>query len=446
MSDNTVAQLLQLEQQIRRCESASELMYIMVNLTKQLLPYSQGMFLEGDNRQTLKLRAVSDLALVDRSTPFASWLEKIASWEDKQSQEKSIRVLITSSWEPYLQKDMAEFSPPNILWVPLSFPSNPDSRAGVLLLARSEPWSEREIGIAEHLASCYAHAMKVFKQGFRWRRSLSWLVSRKVQLAALIIFLGVAFIPVHLTVLAPAEIIARTPTLVTSPLAGAVKQVLVKPGDQVFEGQLVATLDKTEFIGLYTVAERELDKAKAELRTAVQAGYVDRKKKSDIAELESQVRLKQIELDYARKRLQQTDLLAQQDGVAILNDPGQWQGRPVVIGERILSIANPEQIQLEVLLPVKDAISLEKGSDVMLYLDTDPLNPLLFKIVYASFSAQLTPDQTVAYRLVSEPKGPIEETPRIGLRGSAKLFGEQVSLAYYLLRRPITFVRQAFGW
>jgi len=39
-----------------------------------------------------------------------------------------------------------------------------------------------------------------------------------------------------------------------------------------------------------------------------------------------------------------------------------------------------------------------------------------------------------------------EDLPhRIGLRGTAKLYGEKVSLAYYLLRRPITFVRQHLG-
>lgn len=254
------------------------------------------------------------------------------------------------------------------------------------------------------------------------------------------------FIPVRLSVLAPAEIIPRTPSLVTSPMAGAVKEVLVDPGDYVNKGQLVATLDKTEFNGLYNVAVRELDKAKTELRTVIQAGYVDRKRKSDIAELESQVALKEVERDYAYKRLQQTDLRAQQDGVVILNDPDQWQGRPVVVGERILSIANPEQIQLEVWLPVKDAISLEKGGEVELYLDIDPLNPMLFKVAYASFSAQLTPDQTVSYRVVAEPAHQKIDPPRIGLRGSAKLYGQQVSLAYYLLRRPITFIRQMLGW
>ena len=36
--------------------------------------------------------------------------------------------------------------------------------------------------------------------------------------------------------------------------------------------------------------------------------------------------------------------------------------------------------------------------------------------------------------------------PRIGLRGTAKVYGEKVSLFYYLFRRPITYLRQHLGW
>ena len=38
-----------------------------------------------------------------------------------------------------------------------------------------------------------------------------------------------------------------------------------------------------------------------------------------------------------------------------------------------------------------------------------------------------------------------EGLPRIGLRGTAKVYAEQVSLGYYLLRKPIAFVRRSLG-
>ena len=35
--------------------------------------------------------------------------------------------------------------------------------------------------------------------------------------------------------------------------------------------------------------------------------------------------------------------------------------------------------------------------------------------------------------------------PRIGLRGTAKIYAAQVTLGYYLLRKPIAYIRRSFG-
>ena len=36
--------------------------------------------------------------------------------------------------------------------------------------------------------------------------------------------------------------------------------------------------------------------------------------------------------------------------------------------------------------------------------------------------------------------------PRIGLRGSAKIFGDEVRLFFYLFRKPIIVLRQTLGF
>ncbi|PYF83296.1 HlyD family secretion protein [Marinomonas alcarazii] len=444
MSDHGVAQLLQIEQQVRRCETLTELSYVMVNMTKTLVPYEQAAFLIGNEIERLTVNALSDLSLVDRTTPFCAWLEQIAKLEDNLDSAVKTHSIDTALWPDELAKDLGEFSPGCMLWLPLFIPSRPNQRVGVLLLAKSQPWSEKEIALLQHLASSYAHALQYFISRSGWRYWWKRFFSKKVQWGVLAAIVVLSFVPVRLTVLAPAEIAAKDPLLITSPLMGAVSQVLVKPGDSVSKGQLLVEMDKTEFKGRFDVAQRELERAQAELRTAEQAGYVDRKKKSELSELESRVELKTIERDYLKTKLAQTNVIADKAGVAVLDDPEKWKGRPVVVGERILLIADPNYVQLNIMLPVKDAISLDHGNKVTLYLDTDPLNPIPFSVNYSSFEPSLTPDQIVAYRIVADIDcGQLP--PRIGLRGTAKLYGEQVSLAYYLLRRPITFVRQRLG-
>ncbi|MBJ7553060.1 efflux RND transporter periplasmic adaptor subunit [Marinomonas spartinae] len=444
MSDHVVAQLLQIEQQVRRCETLTELSFVMVNMTKTLVPYEQAAYLIGSEIERLTVNALSDLSLVDRTTPFCAWLEQIAKREDGLESAANTHTIDSASWPAELVNDLGEFSPNCMLWLPLFIPSKPNQRVGVLWLAKSQPWTEKEIGLLQHLASSYAHALQFFVSRTGWRYWRRRFFSKRVQWILLMALVVLSFVPVRLTVLAPAEIAAKDPLLITSPLAGAVSQVLVKPGEHVTKGQLVVEMDKTEFKGRFDVAQRELERAQAELRTAEQAGYVDRKKKSELAQLESQVELKTIERNYLKTKLTQTDILADKAGVAVLDDPDKWKGHPVVVGERILSIADPNHVQLNIMLPVKDAISLSHGNKVTFYLDTDPLNPIPFSVDYSSFEPSLTPDQVVAYRIVAN----IEDhhlPPRIGLRGTAKLYGKQVSLAYYLLRRPITFVRQRLG-
>ena len=47
MSDNGLAQLLQIEQQVRRCETLTELTFVIVNMTKKLVTYEQAAYLSG---------------------------------------------------------------------------------------------------------------------------------------------------------------------------------------------------------------------------------------------------------------------------------------------------------------------------------------------------------------------------------------------------------------
>ncbi|MGB0944325.1 MAG: efflux RND transporter periplasmic adaptor subunit [Marinomonas sp.] len=445
MSDTAIAKLLQLEQQVRCCETATELSFLMVNRSRQLVAYEQASFLAGSELEKLKLQALSDIPLVDRSTPYSAWVEQVAALIEGSDQGQEIHQVSSNKFPEILQKDLAEFSPPNLLWLPLSLPARAGERVGALLLAKAEPWSEKDIALLKHLAATYAHAMQLFRHKSWTRALVSRLASKKVQLFTLCILIGVSFIPVRLTVLAPSEIIPKEPNLVMSAIAGAVSEVLVKPGEQVVQDQPLVIMDKTELQGSYDIAQRELERAKAELRTIEQAGYIDKKANSQRVELASQVALKTIEWEYIQAKLAQTTIYAKQQGIVILDDPEKWKGRPVVVGERIFSIADPDKVSLEIMLAVQDAISLKPGDEVKFFLDTDPLAPISFKVNYASFESSLTPDQTVAYRILAD-KVELESAPRIGLRGVAKLYGEQVTLAYYILRRPITFVRQTLGW
>ena len=107
-------------------------------------------------------------------------------------------------------------------------------------------------------------------------------------------------------------------------------------------------------------------------------------------------------------------------------------------------IADPLNVVVEIMMPVKDAITVKKDAEINVFLDSDPLNVIPAKVSKFSYEPELTSENTLAYRVTAEILM-AKNSPRIGLRGTAKIFGEEVKLFFYLFRKPIIFVRQTLG-
>jgi hypothetical protein len=116
----------------------------------------------------------------------------------------------------------------------------------------------------------------------------------------------------------------------------------------------------------------------------------------------------------------------------------------VQVGERVMMVADPSLIDVTIYLPPDDAVELEAGAKVDLLLHVDPLSPLDAKIERASYEATPSPDGALAY-VVRARLVPGQGLPRIGLRGTAKIYAGRVSLGYYLLRKPLAYARRTLG-
>ena len=118
--------------------------------------------------------------------------------------------------------------------------------------------------------------------------------------------------------------------------------------------------------------------------------------------------------------------------------------RPVVAGEKIMQIADPAKVELEIMLPISDAINLEPGAETVFFLNIDPQTPLGARVRWSSFRATATAEGFLAFRLKAEFVDG-ESPPRIGLRGTAKVFGDETSIFFFLFRRPLAKARQWLG-
>lgn len=444
-----ISKLLQLEHNCRNCESIKELYYQIVNETRTLVNYSQGVLLTVDFSGKYKVVGISDISVVDSTSPYVQWIENIII--DLNNNEKSKDIFVVDTKTDLKQidfKSMHEFSPSNILFIPLKSMKENREINYILLLFKEEKWLEKDILILKHLSSSLAYFL------FAMRSTGISQIFKKISLKnkylkiSIFLLIFLMFLPVRLSVLAPLEVEAKNPYVVTSPLNAVIEEVKVFPNDKIEKEQLLVKFDDVDFNNNYLVAKRTLDVANAQLHTVKQSSFFDATQKSQISQLESQVKLKEAELNFAQEQLGKTKIYAKEDGIAIINNPNDWKGKPVTTGERVFLIAKPQSIELKIMLPVSEAIFLEENALIKAFFDNDPTNSWSGKVKYVSYKPELTEQNILSYKITADFDD-IKENgyiPSIGLRGTAKIYSKKVTLFFYLFRKPITAVRQWIGW
>jgi len=260
----------------------------------------------------------------------------------------------------------------------------------------------------------------------------------------LLVVLGAMWIPVPMSTLAPTEIVAKDPTIVSAPINGVIAEIRVPPNTMVTKGQTLFVYEDTNFRSQYEVAENNLATAIAEYRKTAQGAFFESETNAQVPLTKAEVALRETERDFAQERLAQVEVKALQAGLLVYTDKSDWIGKPVEIGQRIMEIADPTQVELHIHLPVEDAIILKKNARLDVFLDAKPLETLTATIVHASYHAEILPGNILAYRVRGQFTEPASEI-RIGWRGTAKIYGDDVSLFFLLFRRPISTFRQYVG-
>lgn len=436
---DAVARLLNIEHRVFNADSEKAAHYAMVNQTRTLVDCAQCVLLGFSGGGRARVLAISNLSEVDRTSPFVNWLEALvddriaATRGDLKPQRVSAADVPES-----LRSEWVSYCLPHIALQPLQ--AGWRGRQGVLMLARQTAFSDQEILNLQHLAHTYGFALaakgKPVLRPRRWR-AVAWLAGA-LMLAAL-------FIPYHLSVLAPASIEPRAPFPVTAAIQGQVEAIAVAPNAVVRQGDVVATLVSGALTAELNVRKKAVDLAQATLDRAIQSGLRDRDSRASVPGLDAELALARVELKRAEYQASELVLRAPVAGVVVIEDPSGWRGRPVVPGDELMRIADTDKVQIVAQVAVADAIGLEPGRAVRLFLDTAPLDPIDAVIEYATFQPRQSGNDVPAYKVVAglSPQQPV---PRLGLRGTVRLSGEPVSLGYYLFRRPITAARQWLGW
>lgn len=429
--------LLQLLHRARTARSTTELGFILVNETHALTPYRQAVLWNPQG----EVMALSGIPLVDPKVPFVLWLRQL--FHQFPTDGDATPLALHGQAAPNGVADQwQEWLPEQALLIPLHAH---DRRIGLLLLARESPFDEAESELLHHLAEGYAHAWQAL-QCQKQHRVRHLLPKRKVRFALLTALLGVTLAwPIPLSVLAPAEVVPIRPEVVRSPMEGVILRFHLQPNDAVTPGQPLFDLDDTTLKNRLDVAEKSLAIAESEYLLTSQLALQDPRSKAQLAILAGRVEEKRLEAEGVRDQLARTRVKAERAGIALFSDPLGWIGRPVVTGEKILTVARQQETEMEAWLPAGDLIPLPPEAAVTLFLNIDPLHPRPARLRLLAYEATTRPDGTVAHQLRATLSDSATQ-PRLGLKGVARIEGEAVSVAWWILRRPISLIRQWLGW
>lgn len=438
-------QLLGLARRARLARSAEELAFLIVNDTHALAPYRQAALWF----EPADVKALSGVLEPEANAPYVQWLQRLCRALRQAHAEAAI---VTAAQLPAeLAAEWADWWPAYAVWLPFPNPSG-DAAPGALVLAADQPCGDDTVAILKEWADTWHHGWQARERraGLSWaglRRAIArpagtaWWKRPRTLLAAAAA--AAMCVPVHLSVLAPGELVPAHPAVIRAPVEGVLGQFHVQPNQRVKAGDALFSFDEASIVAHRDMAAQALVTAQAEYRQDAQQAVTDARSKSQLATLLGKIEERRAESDYFQSQLQRARVMAPQDGIVLFDDPSEWIGKPVQVGERIMRIAAPGDVEVEAWLPIGEAIPLKEDDAVTLYLAADPLSPVAAHLRYVAHDAQPRPDGSYAYRVRARIDSPTQR--RVGLRGTAKLNGARVPLIYWVLRGPLAIARQALG-
>lgn len=436
-SSAELAALLHFEAEARRQASVPELAYHVANETRRILDYGQIFVLRqsriGDGFHVI---AASSIAVVDRNAPLIQAIEQlVADLSRANGLERPHDFTPTA-----LVHDIAfdEYPFDAWHWQPL-LDQNGQPFAG-LLVTRGAAMREVERFRLDRIADTVGHSWRALTGGAPVQRIKR--PGAKEKRGALVGLAILALFPVQLTALAPVEVVAARPFVVSAPFSGVIDRILVPPNAPVTAGQPLLRFDDTKLRNDLQVAAEKLEVARTRVERSTNVAIDAREETRDITLMRAEYELAEADYAYARDLLARAEIVSPGPGMALYSDRRDWEGRAVNVGEPVLQVVDPRNVEFRVELPTREQMTLPAGGQVRVWLDAQPLWAIDARLATVSYQARQTAEGVLSFAVIARPLG---DAPRVGSRGTAKLYGRWVPLSYSLLRRPVSSLRQFLG-
>jgi hypothetical protein len=314
---------------------------------------------------------------------------------------------------------------------------------GVLCVQRSakqSPLSAADMAAFQHMAAFGGPVLQLLderdfqiKQRLRrwWQRERAlgfkrWRVAMAA--SALIVFAALTLWPADFNVGGHARVEGATQRMLSAPVAGFLKQVHVRPGDVVKEGQLLLEMADQELL-----VERERWSSQLAQSDSTLAEANAKSDRSQLVIGLAKSNEMQAQLDLVQSQLDRSQVRAPFDAVVVHGDLSQRLGAPLEQGAELMTLAPAGRYRVIVEVDEADVAKVSAGQAGSLALSALPWDTLPLRV------ARITPmATTLEGRNVFEVEAELTQPTaklRPGLAGHARIHvGQRPLLVGWLVR------------
>ncbi len=429
------AHLAKLQLKALEAKTASDLYFIIVNDAIKLLHYDRAILWKWEADQPKIVAVSGQVDIAPKSAleqQLQAVLESINTLQSPQRLDETAFKDSGKEWQTLLSRSPIHAA----YWVPLGT----DSHSHYFVWFEQwdeEPWSDDDLQLMSYLGRAFHASLEHLHPRWKqhvWNKRI-WMLSATCLLATLML------VHVPLRIVAPCEVIPEDPVVIATPISGVIDEVIVSAGDRVMKGDPLIEYQRESPIYEARVARKNFEVADTKYRVALAATAADRNRETgELYTLQLQRQRALAELEHAEYRLSQIRVKAPIEGTIEIDRPENFRNKPVEVGEKILTIFDPAKTIVKIWIPQGDNVTIDKKRSISVLLSTRPSETIEATLRYISGRLTTDPKGVPSYEAEADWNEPFEGN--IGLTGTAILYGEKVSLFYWLIRRPWATVRE----
>jgi RND family efflux transporter MFP subunit len=444
--------LLSVSREITSTLDLDKVMTTIVNATAALIPYDQCSIAILDKGK-VRLGAVSGTLKIDRNDPNLRATENLLEWVFFGGAD----VVVTQDSEGNIQADRPETQEKfRAFFQQTGFRSfhglllnDDEGKLGVLAFKSRKPLAFDEgtrdlLAILVNQATVAVRNAQLYRHvplpGFlkplaeRRRKFLEIPKRRRMTwgIAALVLLIALIAIPWRIRVGGLARVVPGRRASVTAGVDGIVRSVVRREGDEVKAGDVLATLDASNYVAALAEARANYQIADSEVSRYREAGDAPAmfEALSRKNELEARINLEE-------DRFAHTQIRAPMSGIIVTPRIEERVGQLLTRGDELCVVADVGSVLAEVAVPEADASLIRVGERVAVKLNPYPTRLFHGQVMRPGSHVHQEGEErfVIAEVRVDSPAG-----LKTGMLGQAKVSTIKVPLITAIFRTPLQWV------